>query len=159
MKRFFFILVLSAISLITTNVNAQEGSKSILIKMGYQTSYDRFGIGLEGRHFFTDHFRFAPEITYFFPSDDVKGLDINANLHYLFSVDDEINLYPLVGIGMINNRWSKGDVSHGDTDFGFNLGLGMEYYVSSNSFFNGEFKYSIQNKNNAILMVGYGIRF
>ncbi|MFT3994096.1 MAG: outer membrane beta-barrel protein [Dysgonomonas sp.] len=157
MKKSLLVLIILVTSFSLTK--AQERDRSIVIKMGYQTDYDRFGIGLDARFALANSFRFAPDITYFFSSDNIKGFDVNANIHYLLPVTEDINIYPLAGIGMVNNRWSKGDISHGDTDFGFNIGLGMEYGIDSNSFFNGEFKYSIQDRNNAVVMVGYGIRF
>ncbi|GHV14230.1 hypothetical protein FACS1894179_02520 [Bacteroidia bacterium] len=147
-------------------VNAQTGTKSLLLKAGYQTDYKRFGLGLEGRYNITDNIRLAPDVTFFFPKSNTTGLDINLNAHYVFEVQDGLSIYPLAGIGVINNRVSSVDLgggvkteSHGMTDFGFNLGAGASYDLSDNSYANFEFKYTFQDWDCATIMVGYGVRF
>ena len=152
------LLVLSLI-VSTMAVSAQSGSKSILIKGGYQTDYERFGIGVEGRYGLPSNFRIAPDVTVFFPNDHVTGLDINVNAHYVVPVQGDFAFYPLAGFGMVNNRYSyKGD-SHGNTDLAFNLGFGAEYHLDSKGYLNGEFKYMFSDSDAAVFMFGYGINF
>ena len=153
------LLLLVASIAIFVGANAQTGSKSLMLKAGYQTDYERFGMGLEGRFNITDNLRLAPDLLFFFPKYNTTGLDINVNLHYVFDVQDGFSVYPLAGIGIINNRVSYGGDSKGFSDVGFNLGAGATYDVSSNSYLNFEFKYTFQDWDCASIMVGYGVKF
>lgn len=160
------LLLLIALAAIFMGTQAQTGSKSLMLKAGYQTDYKRFGMGLEGRYNITDNIRLAPDVTFFFPKNHMTGLDINVNAHYVFDIQDGISIYPLAGIGVINNRISSVDLgggvktkSFGTTDFGFNLGAGASYDVTSSSYLNFEFKYTFQDIDCASIMVGYGVRF
>lgn len=160
------LLLLIALAAIFMGTQAQTGSKSLMLKAGYQTDYKRFGMGLEGRYNVTDNIRIAPDILFFFPKNHTTGLDINVNAHYVLNVQDGFSVYPLAGIGVINNRISSIDLgggvktkSFGTTDFGFNLGAGASYDVTSNSYLNFEFKYTFQDVDCASIMVGYGVRF
>lgn len=145
--------------IVSTTVMAQSGSKSLLIKAGYQTEYDRFGIGVEGRYGLPMNFRLAPDVTVFFPNDHTTGLDINLNAHYVVPVQGDFAIYPLAGFAMVNNRFSYKGNSHGNTDLAFNLGFGAEYHLDSRGYLNGEFKYMFSDSDAAVFMFGYGIKF
>ncbi|MDR1089850.1 MAG: porin family protein [Prevotella sp.] len=160
------LLLFIASIAIFMGANAQTGTKSLMLKAGYQTDYKRFGLGVEGRYNITDNIRLAPDVTFFLPKNHTTGLDINLNAHYVLDVQDGLSIYPLAGIGVINNRISSFDIgdgakikSFGSTDFGFNLGAGASYDLSSNSYANFEFKYTFQDVDCASIMVGYGVKF
>lgn len=156
MKKLLLIVALVAICM---GANAQTGEKSLMLKMGYQTDYKRFGLGAEGRYNITDNIRLAPDVLFFFPNNHTTGLDINVNAHYVFDIQDGLSLYPLAGIGVINNRFSHAGHSNGSTDFGFNLGAGASYDLSGNSYVNFDFKYTFQDVDCASFMFGYGFKF
>lgn len=162
MKKVLFGIVLFALSL---GSYAQTGSKAIMPKLGYQTEYKRFGLGVEGRYFLTNNIRIAPGVTLLFPKDRVTGLDVDINVHYVYSVPgtNGLALYPFVGGAMLNNRWSSnvdGMKSISNTDFGFNIGAGAQYDIINNGYLNFEFKYTFtEGDDPAYFMFGYGIRF
>lgn len=153
------LLLIVALIVVSMSAYSQTGTKSLMLKAGYQTDYKRFGLGVEGRYNITENIRLAPDVTFFFPNDHLTGLDINVNAHYVFNIQDGLSLYPLAGIGVINNRFSYQGYSNGSTDFGFNLGAGASYDLSDNSYVNFEFKYTFQDWDCASVMVGYGFRF
>ena len=157
MKKFLTLLVIAIASL--GFANAQQGSKSALIHTGYQSNYERFGIGIEGRYELIDNFRIAPEIAVFFPKDHLTGLDINLNVQYTFkNVLDGLTIYPLAGINMNNNRFSyKGFTDH-FTKMGFNLGAGAEYDLDY-GFLSFDMKATFADKTYGQFMLGYGLRF
>ena len=158
MKKLFLALFM----LVSVATFAQTGSKSVLIKAGYQTEAKRFGLGAEGRYSFTENLRLAPDLTFFFPKNHVTGLDVNVNLHYVLPIQDGLSLYPLAGLNMTNNRFSYQGFSDSSTGFGLNLGFGASYDVASNGYLNAEMKYIFNDsdhKDNAVFMLGYGIRF
>lgn len=156
MKKLFLIAALVVLSM---GAYAQQGSKSLVFKGGYQTESERFGIGAQGRYGLTDNIRIAPEAIFFFPKNHVTGLDINVDVHYVFNLQDGLSLYPLAGLGMGNNRYSNNGFSVSSTDFGLNLGAGLDYSLSESSFLNAEFKYTLSDGDHAFIAVGYGIKF
>ncbi|WP_029904165.1 outer membrane beta-barrel protein [Prevotella sp. 10(H)] len=156
MKKFLVFMAFIALSL---SAFSQAGSKSVMVKAGYQTDYERFGLGIEGRYSITDNIRVAPDFTFYFPNDHLTGLDFNANLHYVFPVQSGFSLYPLAGIGMVNNRFSFDGHSKGFTDFGVNLGAGGSFDIGYNGYLNVEFKYTFQDVDCANIMFGYGVKF
>ena len=100
-------LFLSAmIALASMGMNAQtvKGEGSLLGNIGYQTNYERFGLGVQGRYAIANKLRIAPDVTFFFPKDKVTGLDVNVNFHYVFNFKEDgqgFSVYPLAGIGAI----------------------------------------------------------
>jgi hypothetical protein len=164
MKKFLFLVAFLA-TVATTY--AQSGDLSILGNLGYQTNYERFALGGQMRYNITEHFRLAPDVTFFFPKDKVTGLDVNLNLHYLFPLnsDNRLTFYPLAGFGMQNNFWGKRTIagvevdSDSKTNIAFNLGAGLTYNISARSFLNVEGKFMFGDDDSAVFLVGYGWRF
>lgn len=158
MKKVLLAIVFAALSF---GIHAQTGSKAILPKVGYQTEFKRFLFGIEGRYFLTDNIRLAPDVQVLFPKDRTTGLDVNVNLHYVFPLEGGFAFYPLVGGAMLNNRFKpKGIDGVSWTDFGLNLGAGIQYDITSEGYLNFEFKYTLkENVDPAYFTLGYGIRF
>lgn len=156
MKKVLLIIALIAFSF---GVFAQKDQRSVLVKAGYETDWKRFGIGAEGRYYIADQVRLAPDLVLFFPKNNTIGMDINVNAHYVFPLQDGLSIYPLAGLQMSNNRWSKSGDSNSWTDFGFNLGFGADYELDSKSYVNAQFQYTLNDWDYALFTVGYGIRF
>lgn len=158
MKKVLLGIVLAAV--FSLGIQAQTGSKAIMPKLGYQTEAKRFGLGVEGRYFFTDNIRVAPGLTFLFPKNHVTGLDVDINVHYVFPIQSGFSVYPFIGGAMLNNRFSYSGESASFTDFGFNIGAGAQYDVTDNGYVNFEFKYTfVDGTDPAYFMLGYGIRF
>ncbi|MFV0469219.1 MAG: outer membrane beta-barrel protein [Dysgonomonas sp.] len=153
------LILLLGIFISTAGAFAQKGNKSVLLNLGYQTDYDRLMLGGELRYGLTKDLRIAPDFQFFVPNDHVTGLDINANLHYVVPLQNNLDLYPLAGLAITNNRVSVNGWSNSDTDVAFNLGAGLDYNLNSASYLNFQFKYMFQDNGCAVLSLGYGIRF
>jgi len=149
---------------------AQRGDFSVIGQLGYQTNYERFAIGAQGRYNIADRFRLAPDVTFFFPKEKNTGLDVNLNLHYVFNLNaDRLTFYPLAGFGMQNNFWGKRKIvidgrevetdSDSKTKLAFNLGAGLTYNLTERSFLNLEGKFMFGDEDSAVFMLGYGWRF
>lgn len=167
MKRILISSLLTLISIL--GISAQAGSKSAVVKMGYQSDYERFGIGLEGRYEFLDNIRLAPEVTFFIPNHKTIGLDINLNAQYTVrNVLDNLTLYPFAGLNMSNNHYSGQKVkfqnietqvpSSSYTNFGFNLGAGAEYQLDY-GFLVFDIKVVFADKTYGQFNIGYGLNF
>lgn len=157
MKKVLLSIVLAVMAV---GVHAQTASKAIMPKIGYQTEAERFLFGIEGRYFLTDNIRLAPGVSVLFPKNSTWGMDVDVNVHYVFPMQGGLAFYPFVGGVMMNNRWSDHGESDSWTDFGLNIGAGVQYDITNEGYLNFEFKYSIkEDKDPAYFTVGYGIRF
>ncbi len=154
------ILLIAGLVLVSMVGYAQTGEKSVVGKLGYQTEFKRFLVGAEGRYNVTDEVRIAPDVQFLFPKNKTTGLDFNVNVHYLFRLADDLKVYPLAGGAMLNNHWSGGD-GISTTNFGFNVGGGLQYDLASDAYVDFQFKYTFLEdaKDPAYFTVGYGIRF
>lgn len=172
------LLLLAALIAGSFNLSAQaiyepaaSGDMTLVGQAGYQTNYERFGIGAQLRYSFLRNIRLAPDIMFFFPKDKVTGLDINLNAHYVFYFpQDRFSVYPLAGFAMQNNFRGSQTVtdaggnsvkidSDSKTNLGFNLGGGISYQVMPNGYLNAEAKFMFADEDNAVIMLGYGFRF
>lgn len=164
--------VLIALTAMGVNAQTKKGEGSLMGNLGYQTNYDRFGLGVQGRYVIADNLRLAPDISFFFPKDKATGLDVNLNFHYVFNFSEDgqgFSVYPLAGIGMQNNFYGKQtaevdgkpvEISRDNsTKFAFNLGGGITLPLSKHSFLNAEAKFMFAQDDNVVIMLGYGYRF
>ena len=164
MKKTLLLIALVASFAIGGFAQSSQGEKSVVIQGGVKSNPGRFMLGAEGRYAIVDNLRIAPNAYFVFPKDKVTGLDIDLNLHYAFNLDavtPDLSLYPLLGLSMQNARFSGGDgvKSHGSTQWGFNLGAGIDYGITSTTFLNLEMKYTFSDWDHFNLFVGYGIKF
>ena len=171
MKKLFLAFM---IAIAATGLNAQtlKGEGSLLGNVGYQTNYERFGLGVQGRYVIAKNLRIAPDLTFFFPKDKVTGLDVNINFHYVFNFSKDgqgFSVYPLAGFGMQNNFYGKQDteidgqhvkVGRDNTSkFAFNLGGSITLPLSEHSYLNAEAKFMFAHDDNVVIMLGYGYKF
>ena len=77
MKKLF---LLAMIALASVGINAQtvKGEGSLMGNIGYQTNYERFGLGVQGRYAIANNLRIAPDVTFYFPKDKITGLDVSV---------------------------------------------------------------------------------
>lgn len=166
------LLVFSVVLALGADAQSRRGESAFLGNVGYQSNYERFGLGLQYRRAIANNLRIAPDVAFFFPKDKVTGLDVNVNFHYVFNFSASgqgFQVYPLVGMGMQNNFYGRRTVTYGGqqleekrdnrTDFAFNLGGGITLPLSSKSFLNAETRFMFGDKNNLVFMLGYGCRF
>lgn len=176
MKKLLFLVMVVigssfALSAQTVYQPAAGGDLSLVGQAGYQTNYERFGIGAQLRYSFMRNIRIAPDIMFFFPKDKTTGLDVNLNAHYVFYFpQDRFSVYPLAGFAMQNNFRGSETVTDGSgnsvkidskskTNLGFNLGGGISYQVMPNGYLNAEAKFMFGDEDAAVIMIGYGFRF
>lgn len=172
MRKYVF-LIFSLVLALGMNAQSRKGEASLMGSVGYQSNYERFGLGFQARYAMLNNVRIAPELNFFFPKDKVTGLDVNVNFHYVFNFKADgqgFQVYPLVGVGMQTNfyggkdvTYRNGDVehegSHTNTDFAFSLGGGITLPLSAKSYLNAETKFMLGDKDNIVFMLGYGWKF
>lgn len=161
--------ILLSIALLAGTLGAfaqtEKGEKSIVGNIGLKSDPGRFQVGAQGRYVLIDNVRLAADANFVFPKDKTTGFDINLNAHYVFDVYENTTVYPLVGISMQNARFAGKNTIIGKipsdsyTNWGFNLGAGGSYNLSSNTFVNAELKYTFSDTDCFVFMVGYGVKF
>ena len=167
-----FLLAMIALASVGTNAQTVKGESSLMGNVGYQTNYERFGLGVQGRYAIANNLRIAPDVTFYFPKDKITGLDVNVNFHYVFNFKENgqgFSVYPLAGIGMQNNFYGKKSVEvdgnkvemdrSNSTKFAFNLGGGITLPISERSYLNAEARFMFAKDDNVSIMLGYGYKF
>jgi outer membrane protein X len=122
--------------------------------------YENMGIGIKYQYHVSNSIRIEPSATYYWPKDHLSLLDVGLNGHYVFPLSEEFNLYPLVGVGLFNYRFSYEGTSDGDSQVTVNLGAGAEYLIDNSYKFTLEYKYVIVNEwNRSIISLGFAVLF
>lgn len=104
MKKLFMVAIILMVGV--SAVMAQKNVKAVGLNLNYGSEIKNLGIGAKFQYGITDAVRGEASFNYFLEKDGLKMWDGNVNLHYLFNVDEKINVYPLVGLSYTN--WSNG---------------------------------------------------
>ena len=149
MKKLF---VIACMILMSTATFAQQGKMAIggNLSLGVYDNYNPIGIGPKFQWEFINNVRGDVSIDLFTKKNGGGIWDINANIHYLFNVARNINIYPLGGLTLVSTT-GGGDT---ETMFGFNLGGGGEYYLTKVVKLNAEIKYQYAKKKKSGIDIG-----
>ena len=135
---------------------AQKGEMEVGIHGGFMLdSPNNLGLGVNVGYMLMKNVRGVAEFNYFLKKDGVSYWNLEGNVEYLFRLNDEFTLYPLVGLDFLGSSWDGGS----DTRLGLNLGAGVEYNISSNLKLVGEFNYKTQGNGWSLLKAGVVIPF
>lgn len=149
------LLALGAITLSPATANAQKGEKTVGFAAGF-ASYNGGGYAdLYFQYTFAPHLRIAPELGYIFRNEGKSGFECSVDMQFPFRMARGFNLYPLAGITL--NNWSPVGHEH-ITRGGFDLGGGMDLYLTSNLKLNIQAKYSMMNDTSGCFVnlgIGY----
>jgi opacity protein-like surface antigen len=147
------MLALAVIATATVSAQSQPMSVGGGLVFGSGDGFSNTGIQAKYRLGLTSAIRAEGGFTYFLKKDEIGMWDVSANAHYLFPVADKLTVYPLAGISMLGVSypsfdidWDSWDVSEDtqtDTEFGFNIGAGVDYDLTDALGLNAEFKYRI----------------
>lgn len=177
-----------------TSANAQlsEGENAIGVNFGYgvgSNDFGNLGLGIRYNRHLSDALRLDLNGMYYFKSglpgmDSFAGyskgdleeytsgkstswFDVNLNAHYLFSVADNIYVYPIFGFttmfGKTDFKWNEvatkdanvpagqkmgGSYSDNHFRFGVNLGFGGQYNITDDFGLTLEAKYKLVSSHN-----------
>lgn len=151
------LLVAVALLAVTTQVQAQEkGEMAAGVQFAFGTGdgFSNMGIGAKFQWNVINNLRLEPSFNYFFKKDMISMWEINANAHYQFALGNKISLYPLAGLSVmgvsvkvpeidLGEFGSYGGGSASDTEFGLNLGAGVDFKITDTWAVNVEAKYKI----------------
>ncbi len=171
MKKLLFV-IMACLGLATTTQTVeaqaranQRGDMAVGVNFdygfAYSGSYNNAGIGAKFQYSFTDHIRVEPAFTYYFKKDHLALWDLMANVHYVFPlVNNRMNLYPLVGLGIMGAKVSETGYSNSTTKFAANFGGGAEYKFARHFAVGVEMKYqAVSSYGHLIFQAGLTYRF
>jgi outer membrane protein X len=161
------IIMIAAVTMSVT-VNAQEKgdlAAGVNLAVGMGDSFTNYGIGAKLQYNVMNPLRLEGSFTYFLKKDYLTMWDLSVNGHWLFPVADKITIYPLAGLSLLGSKvnidlgeWGGGSAS--SSDFGVNLGGGIDFKLSDKIFLNVEAKYKLSDTwNRFIASAGVGYRF
>jgi len=171
MRKVFLLTVLACVIVLTSY--GQKGDKSIGISLGYGTEIKSIGVGAKFNYNITDPIQLSPSFNYFLKKDGVSMWELNADVHYLFPVADNLNVYPLAGLALLGTKTDAGDLydefeelgyevesdSSSSTNIGLNLGGGVSYKLTDNISIGAELKYTLSDFNQLGLSANVTYKF
>ncbi len=156
------VLVLAIVGL-TTMTHAQtkgEMAAGVHFAYGSGDGFSNMGFGAKFQWNVLDNLRVEPSFTYFLKKDYVSMWDISANAHYQFMLSEKFGIYPLAGLSIMGVKAGIGEYKVSDSEFGLNLGGGVDFDLSSSLALNVEAKYKIGgNWSRFIASVGVVYKF
>ena len=145
-------------------------------------SVANFGIGARFQYNVTNPLRLEAAVGYDFKDKEVSVFTAGVNGHWIFSLSEKFNIYPIVGVGVANikgyvsvdekvrdeilnnqghvNTYDNDDISDSSTKFYYNLGAGGEYKITDRLSANIEVKWQgISWFNRVPVSVGVTYKF
>ena len=153
MKKYLMIFCMMFIA---SAAFAQQGATWIGAQANYglHKDYKNIGVGAKVQYEFIDNVRAEASGNYFFKKDYCSMWDVNLNLHYLIPVGSA-KIYPLAGLTLLGSKVEVLGVSASDSDFGANVGAGVEFPLSDAIKLNFEGKYQIvKDWNRPVISAG-----
>lgn len=120
---------------------AQRGEKALGLKGGFSTKNDGGVAAVYFHYTLHKHIRLAPEIGYMFRNNGMSGFECCVDVHFPFRMARGFNIYPLMGVTLNNWDWQ----SDSATRFGFDIGGGVDIYMTTNLKLTLQGKYSMMN--------------
>ncbi|MEG0559494.1 MAG: porin family protein [Muribaculaceae bacterium] len=134
---------------------AQKGNVALGLHVSNATEINQMGLGVKVQCFISDAIRIEPSFNYYFKKAGIDMWDVNANVHYVFNVADQFNVYPLAGL--VFSHWSGASSFN---RFGANLGAGAEYYFTEKIGMSAEVKYQfVKDVSQCAFSLGVNYKF
>jgi outer membrane protein X len=143
----------------------EKGVSSVGGIVGYAVDNKTVAVGVDYRYNIKDRLRLAPSVLYTMKTDDISTWVVNADVHYLARITDEVTIYPAGGLGLSVWNFEYGtpetpgkEVSGEETSgegasvvpasetkirLGLNLGFGGEMRVNKDIIVGAEFRYNL----------------
>ena len=154
-KKILKRVAILSIAMVTISLSAGAQERGDMaaganLLFGTTSGYSNIGFGANFKYNIIDQVRLAAEFDYFLKKDYVSMWSVNVYGHYLFSVADNVIIYPLAGLGIIGatNSYPAYSLFGYDTPagslssshFDFAIGGGAEYDLTSHFALNGELR-------------------
>ncbi|MDE1208276.1 outer membrane beta-barrel protein [Tenacibaculum larymnensis] len=119
------------------------------------------GLGVKASFDISEKLKVSPSMSYFFtesiPELSTTMMSFDADAHYFFKLKEKFSVYPLIGINLFYTSVSSSlnsAYSVSSTDFGINLGGGLNYTISNKVTGFSEIKAMLNNGNQIVFSAG-----
>ena len=158
--------MMALVMLMSIGAFAQDGKMALGVNLGfaaYGDSYYPFGLGVKGQYELIKNVRAEAAANYWLPKNSSGVMDINVNLHYLIELSDGAHFYPIAGVCYSSTHGDTWKTLTGGQEqmFGFNVGAGVEYFLSETIKVNADLKYQHSKRtdpdikyNGPVLQIG-----
>ena len=187
MKKLILIVGIALLSV--CSVSAEEGDMAAGIDLSYGSEANSLGIGAEFQYGISDVIRGELSFDYFIQNDGMSMWNIDLAGHYLFDLDDNVTVYPLLGLTFVRVNYDLGSlpgsdfddgyvedeewgslgrsissrgvsISAGESKLGVVFGGGVDYSLTESVSLGAELKYSLVNTyDQLVLSVGAKYKF
>jgi outer membrane protein X len=164
-KVFLRSMAIAAIAMLTVSMPtvAQEKgdmAAGVGLTLGMGDKFTNYGLGAKFQYNVLNALRLEGAFTYFLKKDYTTMWDLGVNGHWLFPVSDNMTVYPLAGLGILNYGSSYGGFSVSTSDLAFNFGGGLDLKITDRMVFNVEAKYKVSDLWDRLqLSAGLAYRF
>jgi opacity protein-like surface antigen len=153
MKKLLFTL-LFAMGLFVAQAQIQVG-----VGLGYGLDNEEAGLNLRAGYHFDENWRLMGDyMTYFIEGDGVSYNEININANYAFG-SETIRPYGLAGLNITTVKIDFLGSSISNSEFGLNLGGGLQYFVAEKVAVYGEARYVVSEFDQLVIGAGVVIQF
>ena len=135
--------------------------------ISYGTEAKNIGFNLRGQYNITEAIDVAGGFTFFLPKKTSQTIPFMGSIdtktsmwtfdvdgHYNFSINDQLNAYPLAGLNISGASVDVNGTKASDTGVGLNIGGGATYNITETLTGFAELKYTIGNYNQLVIGVG-----
>ena len=146
------MMMIAVVMLMSIGAFAQEKQFAVGANIGvaaYRGSYTPFGFGPKFQFYFWNQWRGEASFNYWAKKDGKGFMDFNANVHYVFNIAENVNIYPLAGATIVPTHGYESN----ETLVGVNLGGGAEYKITPDLKLNLEIKYQYAEKEKSSVRV------
>jgi opacity protein-like surface antigen len=177
---FVTVLIFGTSSLLhTAQAQVEEGEIKLGAGLAFGSGVGAFGnldndigIRIDGYYAITTEIRAGADFTFYFPKSegdiDLTVWELNFNGNYIFLDEDGLMVYGIGGLNLTGltvdvpsqsfNGQTFGGGSESETEFGLNLGAGLEYALDFADFF-AEAKLGNLGGDANQFALGAGLRF
>lgn len=143
--------------------DVDEENIDVGVGLAYGSEIEKLGITADAYYGLSDNLRVGGALTYYFPEDtpfgNINWFSIDANGHYFFLSEDELNLYGLAGLNLAILSYNYDTIDdESQSEIGLNLGGGVEYALDFADLF-GELKFAGIGGDADQLVLSGGLRF
>ena len=155
MKKIIFTIL--SLLFFALSAYAEKGDMAAGVNIGYGTSIETIYLGAKFQYGFTDEIRAEAAFNHSFQnSSDDKLWDFEATAHFLFPLTEKATVYPLGGFCFTKEY----DGSYSRSNFGVNLGAGIECNITDALKLGLEAKYQfVSNLDQAFINLGITYKF
>lgn len=138
--------ILLAVALLAgvTTVSAQDkGKLAVGATLGLHTEGSQLSIGAKARYGLAENIRLDGTLAYTLPQNNASAIEVSANAQYVFKLNEQLDFFPLAGLGYYRSSISILGKSISSGNFITNVGAGVDYKLSPSTTIGLEAKYMI----------------